>query len=169
MASLFKTLGNEKRRMILKLLRNRQMHITGVAEEIGVSVPVALKHVKKLEESGLVSRTKVGNMHLLCIPDGRMGLLDAIWSLIDEPLVLEAKKGERLSDVLSRMPQVAIKRASRGSYIESVDGKGGYYIYEIDGELSNRPIDACRVLADTEIEIKRLVPALGKKIRIKVK
>lgn len=168
MSSLFKVLGSDKRRAIIKALRGREMHVSGLAREIGVSVPVALKHVKKLEETGLITRTKVGNTHLIRIQDDRMSRLDGVWTLLEEPLVLGAEKGETLSSVLSRMPEIKIKKTSKGAYIDSVDGKGGYYIYEVDGKISDKPIDACRINADSDLEIKRLVPALGKKIRIKV-
>lgn len=168
MASLFSVLGSEKRRAILNLLRTREMHVSGVAKELGISVPVALKHVRKLEEAGLVARTRIGNTHLLRIAEGRAGRLEAIWSLESESVVLKAGKGAALSEVLSAVPEVVIKSSPRGSYIASVDGRGGYYIYELDGRLSDRPIDACRITCDTELEIKRLIPALGKKIKIKV-
>lgn len=169
MSSIFRILGSEKRRSILKLLRKREMHVSGIAKEIGISVPVALKHVRKLEEAGLVVRTKVGNTHMISIPDDRMSRLDVIWTLLDEPLVLEAKKGTRLSDLLSAMPGIVLKSSPNGRYIDSVDGRSGYFVYEVNGKLSDKPIDACRITGDVELEIKRMIPALDKKIRIKIK
>ncbi|MBN2251328.1 MAG: winged helix-turn-helix transcriptional regulator [Candidatus Altiarchaeota archaeon] len=167
MASMFKTLGSEKRRKILKLLKDRSMHISGIARELDISVPVALRHVKKLEEAGLVTRTKLGNTHLISIPEDRMTSLDVIWTLLDEPLVLQAKKGTRLLDILSTLPGIEIRSTPHGSYIHSVDGRRGYFVYEINGKLSNRSIDACRISRDSDLEIKRLIPALDKKIRIR--
>lgn len=169
MASLFKVLGSEKRRQMLKLLKNGGMHISGLARALGISVPVALNHVKKLEGAGLVVRRRVGNTHLLYIPDGNPEKLSSLWMLLDEPLVLEAKKGSTLLDTLKAVPQIGIKRTAHGSYIASVDGKDGFFIYQIDGRIVDQPIDKCRLLSDAQIEIMRLIPALDRKIRIKVR
>jgi DNA-binding transcriptional ArsR family regulator len=169
MTTLFKILGSEKRRDILKLLRNREMHITAIAKELGISVPVALKHVKQLESAGLVTRTKVGNAHLIKIRADRLNLLDSIWSLLYEPMILETKKGTTLLDLLRRMPEIGIKSTPQGCYINSVDGREGYFVYEINGKLSDEPIEQCKISGDADLEIKRLIPALDKKIKIKIK
>jgi DNA-binding transcriptional ArsR family regulator len=169
MSSLFKVLGSEKRRMMLKLLKRQEMHISGIARELGISVPVALKHIKKLEDAGLVVRRRVGNTHLIKIPEDRMERLSSIWKLLDEPLVLEARKGASLADVLGTMPEIDIKNTKQGCYINAVDGREGYFVYEVDGRLTDKPINRYKVAGDMELEIKRLLPALDKKIRIKVK
>lgn len=169
MTSLFKVLGNEKRRMIIKLLKRQDMHISGIARELGISVPAALKHIKKLEDADLVIRNKVGNTHLIKIKEGGMEKLDGIWGLLDEPLILEIPKGTNLSDVLKVMPEVEIKKTKKGCFINSIDGKRGYFVYEINGDLIDKPINRYRIREDIELQIKRLLPALDKKIRIRVK
>ena len=169
MISLFKVLGNEKRKMIIKLLKRQDMHISGIARELNISVPAALKHIKKLEDADLVLRTKVGNTHLIKIKEEGMEKLNLIWGLFDEPLVLEITKGTNLSDALKVMPEVGIKKTNKGCFINSVDGKKGYFVYEIDGNLIDKPIDRYKISEDIELEIKRLLPALDKKIRIRVK
>ena len=169
MSSLFKILGSEKRRDILKLLRNREMHISAIAKELGISVPVTLKHIKQLESADLITRTKVGNAHLIKIPADRLNLLDGIWSLLYEPMVLETKKGSSLLDLLKNLPEIGIKKTPQGCYINSVDGREGYFVYEINGKVSDAPIDQFKISGDIDLEIKRLIPALDKKIRINVK
>ena len=168
MTTLFKILGSVKRRDILKLLRNREMHISAIAKELGISVPVALKHIRQLESADLVTRTKVGNAHLIKIPADRTNYLDGIWSLLYEPMILETKKGTSLLDLLRRLPEIGIKKTPQGCYINSVDGREGFFVYEINGKLSDEPIDRYRISGDVDLEIKRLIPALDKKIRIKV-
>ena len=169
MASLFRVLGSEKRREMLKVLKRGELHISGLARELKISVPVALKHVKLLEEAGLVSRLKVGNTHIISIPEDRLEKLSSVWLLLDEPVELEAKKGAKLSDALRQVKEITIRNSKHGSYIASVDGKKGFFVYEIDGRVIDTPINKYRVTEDQEIEIKRLVPALDKKIRINVK
>jgi DNA-binding transcriptional ArsR family regulator len=168
MASLFKVLGNERRRDMLKILRKQEMHISGLARELKISVPVTLKHVKVLEESGLVVRNKVGNTHIINIPDEGVEKLNSVWMLLDEPIALEIEEGTLLSDALKKMKEMVIKTTSHGSYIYSVDGRKGFFVYEVNGKLVDTPINKYRLSEDAEIEIKRLVPALDKKIRIKV-
>lgn len=169
MASLFKVLGNEKRRMIIKLLKRQDMHISGIARELSVSVPAALKHIKKLEDVDLVIRHEVGNTHLIKIKDGAIEKLNSIWGLLDEPVVLEIGRDRSLSDVLRAMPEIEIKKTKKGCFINSIDGKKGYFVYEINGNLIDKPINEYKIREDIELEIKRLLPAMDKKIRIKVK
>jgi len=71
------------------------MHISGIARELDMSVPVAFKHVKKLEEAGLVTRHKMGNTHVVRIQETWGEKLNGIWMLLDEPLTLKTKKGRR--------------------------------------------------------------------------
>jgi len=169
MASLFKVLGSEKRRAMLKLLKKQEMHVSGIARELGISVPVALKHIKKLEDSDLVIRRKVGNTHMIRIPEDRMERLSGIWKLLDEPLILETKKGAKLSDILKTMPEIDIRNTNQGSYINAVDGREGYFIYEVNGKITDKPINKYKIKEDMELEIKQLLPALDKKVRIRVK
>jgi hypothetical protein len=83
-------------------------------------------------------------------------------------LILKTKKGTTLSDILKTIPGIDIKKTSRGEYIHAIDGKEGYFVYEINGELVDRPINACEITKNSEVEIKRLIPAYDKKIRIDV-
>ncbi|MFZ2455117.1 MAG: winged helix-turn-helix domain-containing protein [Candidatus Altiarchaeia archaeon] len=168
MSSLFMILGNEKRRKILKLVRKHEMHISGIARELGLSVPVTFKHIKKLEEANLVTRHTMGNTHVVRIQENWGEKLNSIWMLLDEPLILKTNKGTTLSDILKTIPGIDIKKTSRGEYIHAIDGKEGYFVYEINGELVDRPINACEITKNSEVEIKRLIPAYDKKIRIDV-
>ena len=169
MTSLFKVLGSEKRREMLKLLKKREMHVSGIARELGISVPVALKHVKQLEDACLVVRRRVGNTHMIKLRVDHAARLSGIWMLLDEPMVLETKCGTRLSDVLKTMPEIEIRNTGKGTYINAVDGVEGFFVYEINGRLVDKPINKCIIDRDSDVEIKRLLPALDKKIRIKVK
>jgi len=169
MTSLFRVLGNENRRTMLKLLKKQEMHVSGLARELGISVPVALKHVKMLEGSGLVIRRMVGNTHMIRISSDQAERLSGVWRLLDEPLNLEVKKGTSLSDILKTMQEIEIKHTSHGSYINAVDGREGYFIYEVNGKVTDKPINKYQIEDDIELEIKQLLPALDKKIRIRVK
>ena len=78
-SDLFKALGNLNRRSMIKLLMQQDFHISGIAKELNIAVPVALKHAQILEEVGLIEREIVGNIYLpiqseplaLCIVSGQ--------------------------------------------------------------------------------------------------
>jgi DNA-binding transcriptional ArsR family regulator len=165
---LFRVLGNENRRSMIKILMHKGMHISALAKELDISVPVALKHIKALESVGLVERSKLGNTHLIGISKAAIPRLKGVYSLFEEPLVVEAKAGTPLLDALKKVVPLGIQRTPDGAFISEVDGKQGYYIYEVDGKLSNVPVDRFLVDKGIEVEFKRLIPVIGKKVVVKV-
>ena len=62
---MFKLLGNETRRNMLKVLMKGNFHISAIARELNVPVPVVFKHLRKLETAGPIERERVGNIHRL--------------------------------------------------------------------------------------------------------
>ncbi len=165
MKNIFKALGNRKRREILKTVLNKEMHISAIAREIKVSVPVALRHINILEEAGLVSRKKVGRSHIITANLEDIRKLRNIWDL-EESFIVKVEKGVTVQEALSSIPGIGIRESEKGSYIFEVESRQGYYIYEIGGRLIDAPINEHMIEEDCEIEIKRLLPAMGKKIKI---
>ena len=166
---VFRVLGNENRRSMLRILMHKRMHISALAKELDISVPVALKHVQILEEASFVERTKLGNTHVVNINSNALSKLKSVYSLFEKPLVVEARKGTPLIDALKRVVRLSVEKSDEGAFISSVDGKRGYYIYEVNGKLSEKPVDKFLINRDAEIEFKRLVPVLGKKIVVKIR
>ena len=166
---VFRVLGNENRRSMLRILMHKRMHISALAKELDISVPVALKHVQILEEAGFVERTKLGNTHVVSINSNALSKIRSVYSLFEKPLVVEARKGTPLIDALKRVVRLSVERSDEGAFISSVDGKRGYYIYEVNGKLSEKPVDQFLINGDAEIEFKRLVPVLGKKIVVRIR
>lgn len=62
---VFKALSSTTRLKMLRILAKREMHITGLARELNLSVPVVAKHSKLLEKSGLIEIRKFGKTHVL--------------------------------------------------------------------------------------------------------
>jgi len=56
---IFKALSNKKRIEILKLLAKKEMHISKISRELGISTPVTLRHIRVLEKANLVTRKKL--------------------------------------------------------------------------------------------------------------
>lgn len=166
---VFRALGNENRRSMLKLLMHKSMHISALAKELDISVPVALKHVKVLESVGLVERSRLGNTHLVSVNRSALPKLKSVYNLFEEPLVVEVKQGTLLLDALKKVVSLGIQKTPDGAFISEVDGKQGYYIYEVNGKFSEVPVDRFLVGKDLEVEFKRLIPVIGKKVVVKAK
>lgn len=165
----FRVLGNENRCQMLKVLMHKSMHISALARELDISVPVALKHVQVLEKAGFVERTKIGNAHVVSINRNAVSKIKIAYDLFEEPFVVEVEKGTPLIDALKKVVELHVKQSSEGAFISSVDGKEGYYIYEVDGKISEKPVDGFIVNKGIEVEFKRLIPFVGKKIIIRVR
>ena len=166
---VFRALGNENRRNMLKILLDRRMHISAVAKELNIAVPVALKHAKILEEVGFIERTRFGNAHVLQVKQEALQRIKHLWDLFEKPLVVSVKKGTTMLDALGTISGLQIEKQKDGALITAVGGKKGYYVYEVNGKLVEKPIDLFKIEKNVEVELKRLLPVVGKKIIISVK
>ena len=165
-AELFRAIGSKTRVKMLKLLLRKNYHITGLAREIGISVPVAAKHVRILEDAGLVSAEEFGNTKVLRLNRERLyGVLDAF----SEEYDVSIPKGTNILDILKRVSGVGIKKIGEKEFIVSINGEEGFYIYEVDGSAPNKPVNEFKMEKDGEVAIKRLVPVLKKRVRVHVK
>lgn len=163
---LFKALSSVTRINIMKIILNREMHLSGLAKELDISVPVVSRHIKLLEKVGLIKKRIVGNVHLLSA--GIVSLEGLLKPFIDESIV-EINQNASLFDALKQLPGVEIQRVGKNQYITSMDGEKGYYIYEVDGKPPKIPIDEYKPKKDITLQLKKLVPVEKKKIEIKVK
>ncbi len=166
---VFRALGNNNRRNMLLILMRKQMHISALAKELNIAGPVALKHAKILEELGFIERARFGNTHVLRLRKEALEKIKRLWDLFEKPLVVEVAKGTTMLDALRRVSGLQIEKSKDGALIKSVDGKEGYYIYEVDGQLVEKSADRFRISKSMEVELKRLLPVVGKKIIVKVK
>ncbi|MBI4044305.1 MAG: metalloregulator ArsR/SmtB family transcription factor [Candidatus Diapherotrites archaeon] len=166
---LFRALGNQNRRNILKFLLQKEFHVSGLARELNISVPVTLKHVNVLESVGLVERERIGNTHVLKIRKDALEKLKGVWDLFEKPLVLKVKKGSTILEALKKIEGVTFSKTGNGIvYIDVVDGKKGMYVYDVNGVIPLEYADQFRLKENCTVEIKRLVPVVGKKVSIRV-
>lgn len=169
--SLFKTLSSATRRRILKILARKEMHITGLATELGISVPVMAKHCKLLEDSGLIERKKFGRTHVLRARTEKFRLesfyedMD-VFALTHE---VELPAGSNIIDALRQVSGVRIKRVGDKEFVTSVDGEEGYYIFEVDGKPPNKSMDEFVLTRNVDLKLKKLVPVKKKEITVKIK
>jgi len=81
---------------------------------------------------------------------------------------IEVEQGASLLSALKEVAGVGLKRVADREYIVSIDDEEGFYVYEVNGKLPDTPINEYKLDKVEEIEIKRLVPVVKKKVRVKV-
>ncbi len=164
--SIFKALSSPTRIKILQTLVNRELHLTALSKEIGISVPVTSRHIKTLENAGLINKRIIGNVHLLRIKTNNLEKL--LQPYIDET-ELDLEKEQKLFDALKQIPGIKVKKIRNHQYIQSIDNEKGYYIYEVDGKLPDKPIDEYIVNKNINLDIKKIVTIKKKNIKINIK
>lgn len=164
--NLFKALSSQTRMKIMKILLHREIHLSQLAKEIGISIPVTLRHVNILLESQLIIKRVIGNVHLL---SANLEVLDNILEPFIEESVVEINKNDNLFNALQQLPGVEVKRVGSNQLITSINGEKGYYIYEVDGKSPNISIDKFKTKQDITLNLKKLVSVNKKKVNVKVK
>lgn len=163
---IFGALHSSTRVAIFQKLCQKEMHVSGLARELGISVPVTARHVKILEEAELINKRIIGNTYLLTAKYKRL-------EKTLEPFVttssVELEKKKSIFDALQQIPDIQIKKVGDSYYIQSIDGDEGYYIYEVDGKLPKKPIDEYILDKDVTLDIKKLVSVKKKKITVTIK
>ena len=162
---LFKALSSKTRKEMLKLLMKADYHVSGLAKALDISVPVAAKHVKILEEAQLVTRKTFGKTHVLTV--NRAKLYEAL-ETFSENYEIEAREGTSILEALKDVAGIGIKKVGDKEFIASIDGEEGFYIYEVNGKTPDLPINEYKMEGGSEIEIKRLVPVLKKRVKVTV-
>lgn len=162
---IFRALGSKTRIEMMKKLLGREIHLSELARQLHISVPVASKHIKLLEEVGLVKRRVVGNVHLL---SANSESLDELLDSFAEESAVRIEKGCSLFDALKQIPGIEIRQSGDSKYIVSVDGENGYYIYEVNGAFPRMPIDQYVPEERVTLYLKKIVSVSKKKIDVKI-
>jgi len=163
---IFRALSSSTRIKILKKLSQNQMHVSGLARNIGISVPVTSKHIKILEEADLIDKKIFGNTYILSI---KLKNFENILEPFIQESSIEINKEEKLFDALKQIPGIETKKTGKHQYIKSIDGEKGFYIYEVDGNLPNKPVDEYKINKNITIDLKKLISVNKKKIKVKIK
>jgi DNA-binding transcriptional ArsR family regulator len=164
--NLFKAVSSNTRLSILEHLNEGDKHISGLAREIGISVPVAAKHVKILEKAELIERKKVGNTHMIGIK------LNNVYSFLDhfaENRKLEVEQGTTLLEALKSVAAVEVTKIGERIKVVSTDGEEGFYVYEVDGKFSDKTVDEYVFHKDVVVEWKKLVPVTKKRLLVNIR
>jgi DNA-binding transcriptional ArsR family regulator len=150
---------------IMKILSKKEIHLSELARELGISKPVTSRHVNILLDCKLIKKQVIGNVHLL---SANSEILDNILDPFIEESVIEVSKNDNLYKALQQLPAVEVKRIDGNQLITSINGEKGYFIYEVDGKIPKIPIDKFETKKDVTINLKKLVSVNKKKIKVKV-
>jgi len=164
-AVIFKALSSKTRMEMLRLLLQDEYHVSGLANELGISVPVAAKHVKLLEDADLVHCKAFGRTHVLSA--NRKRLYDAM-DTFSEDYEVQTQGGINILEALKEVDGIGIKKVGDKEFIASIDGEEGFFIYEVNGKPPAVPINECTMDAGGEIQIKRLLPVLTKRVTVRI-
>ena len=163
---MFKALSSESRIKILKKLVNKEFHLSQLSRDLKISKPVISRHIKILEEAGLVKRRVIGNVHLLSC---NIEPLENAFEPFVEESNIKMEKDSTIFDAIKQLPGIETVTHGKNKYIASIDGEKGYYIYEVDGKAPEKPIDKYKLQGDVTVKLKKLVPVEKKKIKISFK
>jgi DNA-binding Lrp family transcriptional regulator len=142
------------------------MHVSGLARELGISVPVTSRHIKILEKAGLIDKRVFGNTYLL---KTKIKNFENVLEPFIEESSIKISKEKSILDALKQIPTIEISKVGDNFYIKSIDGDEGYYIYQVDGKLPNKPINEYKINKNVTLDLKKLVTVKKKKIKIKIK
>lgn len=104
------------------------MHISALARELNISVPVCQRHVSLLEKAGSIEKKSAGSSHIFSIKKEPLEKLKRVMNLLDEPHIIKVKKGKELASALKKVPGIKIEQTKEGAFIKSVDENEGNFI-----------------------------------------
>jgi ArsR family transcriptional regulator len=91
-ATRFKVMGEPFRLRIIQALEGREKSIGELAEELGAGQPNVSKHIRILQEAGLVARRQDGNTVNCSIADATVfELCDVVCSSLRERMAQQAR------------------------------------------------------------------------------
>lgn len=162
---LFKALSSSTRIKMLQILTKGEKHLSGLARELGIAVPVASRHIKILENAGLINKKIIGNVYLLT---AKIKGLEEILEQFTEEAQVKINNRDSLLDALKQLPGVESKTVDGKQYITSVDGDNGFYVYEVDGELPKVSVDKYKPKKNVTVNLKKIISVNKKKIEVKL-
>ena len=114
-AATFRVLGEPVRLRLLQMLQEGERSVTSLAEEIGTTQPNVSKHLKTLQEAGLVTRQQVKNSVFYRLSDESVfELCDVVCNLGQRPMTDQLDSGcERCGKCIAACPTDALKLAFR--------------------------------------------------------
>jgi DNA-binding transcriptional ArsR family regulator len=99
---IFGALADPTRRRIVERLSRRSLTIGEIAEEFDISQPAISKHVRVLEDSGLLQRRVEGRVHHCALSPAAM---ESASKWLDKQRAYWTASLDRLDDLLAKAPK----------------------------------------------------------------
>ncbi|WP_340819745.1 winged helix-turn-helix domain-containing protein [Methanolobus sp. WCC4] len=163
---LFSALGSETRLRMLQKLTEGEMHISELARELCISVPVAAKHANILEAADLIQRKVYGKTHVLQL--NNKNIFHAL-DIFAPARTVEVEKGATLLETLKKAAVVEVKNVHGQDNVVSTNGEDGFFIYEVNGEFSDQNVNEFVFDKDSTVMWKKLEPISILKVNVKIK
>ncbi|MBC7086142.1 MAG: ArsR family transcriptional regulator [Methanomethylovorans sp.] len=163
---VFNALGSDTRLKMVEKLCEGEMHISELARELNISVPVAAKHATILEEAQLIERKVYGKTHVLKL--NNKNIVSAL-DVLAPTKYIEVPKGTTLLEALKKVAVVEVRQDDDFENVVSTNGEEGFFVYEVDGKFPDKTVKDCRFEKDAIVEWKKLEAVTKLKINIKVK
>lgn len=82
MGCSFKAISDERRRMLLKILRESDASAGEIASKFNLSQPTVSNHLKILKEDGLIREQKIRQNRIYSLNRAELGrIIDVLWEL----------------------------------------------------------------------------------------
>ncbi|WP_319508736.1 winged helix-turn-helix domain-containing protein [uncultured Methanolobus sp.] len=162
---LFYALDSKTRLKMIQSLHQNEKHISELAREQDISVPVASKHVSILEDASLIERHIYGKTHVLEINNKNVA---SSLDILAPTKTVKIKKGSCLLDALKEAAIIETKKRNGIEQVIATNGDEGFYIYEMNGELHNQTVQKCILTDDVTIIWKKLEPIAKLRLNVEV-
>src|SRR6516225_3255107 len=112
-AARFRALGEPIRLRILQNLESREIGVTALAAQVGSTQPNISKHLKVLQEAGLIKRRQIGTRARYSIADEMVfELCEMVCSRLRDRLTAQAGTLRRSAFTRRRLQLEKLRRAS---------------------------------------------------------
>jgi DNA-binding transcriptional ArsR family regulator len=162
---LFYALDSRTRLKMIQSLHENEKHISQLAREQELSIPVASKHVSILEEASLIERHIYGKTHVLEINNKDV---TSSLDILAPTKTVKVKKGSSLLDALKKVAIIETKKRNGIEQVVATNGDEGFYIYEMDGKLCDQTVQKCALKEKSTIILKKLEPVAKLRLNIEV-
>jgi len=99
----FRAMGEPLRLRILQKLETGEQSVSALAEEVGSTQPNVSKHLRLLQEAGVIGRRQEGNLVYCYVSDDSvLRLCDAVCTSLGERLSRDAKLAAELNRGMAR-------------------------------------------------------------------
>jgi len=143
-------LGAEQRRTILTLLKTGERPVMALTRALPVSGPAVSKHLRVLEEAGLVVRRKVGRLHLIALAPGALARAADFLGTLDGPRPtpdgLAHVRAQACALLVALATAVPILRQALALDPAPGAGPAAYIVRGIGQRLAGAPGLACRTV-----------------------